>query len=177
MTADKKRLFIITGSFITIVIVASIIFLITSGVGSNKPDSSEAGIYTDPGTGEVVYSPTDRVPEDGGSGEKQIVFLGMTNLLDIGISSDMIANIKLQFEHLSSLRDSPITELSVNKSSIQQSIDQSTGEVTTTFIITINRSTELNSAVSFNSANNGFILKVLNPSDNTVLYDSNNYGD
>lgn len=135
MVNKKIILFIVIFlSVISLIIIIS--FSIFNNKNTNKVvDTSLSNPYTDPGTGEVIYNQPDRVPE----GEASIIYLGFTKLINNGLTSIQFNNLKTSIEDFSKTKNINITEISIQLSSISQTVNQTTGEKNISFITTINR--------------------------------------
>jgi len=107
--------------------------------------------YTDPGSGETVVTTDGKSPETYGVNPDTPIYLGFTNLLDVGLSDDQVRNVKAAFLDFA-VQNKPkekITEISITVASIRQTVDPDVGS-TYSFDLTMNRKTRYHAVVSSN---------------------------
>jgi hypothetical protein len=169
---QRSKILIMVSVFIAFIIIISIVYMVFwSGNASNNKapikDQSSVNSYTDKGSGETVYNPPNQTPENYGGA--QISFLGFTDLINLGLTSDQLNSLESKFNDYSSKQSTPIKEISITTSSIKQSIDQNSGTITLTFIITIDRKSTLNAQVTYNGISN-VSLTLFNSTANAAVY-------
>lgn len=167
MSDSKKRIIIIITIFTIFAVLIGIIFAINSGNINSAKDPSITNVYVDPGSGETVYSTPNKTPEKAGG--SSVVILGLSKLLDIGITSNQIIKLRTYFSNYASTQNPKITEISITVSSIKRTINN--GEVTLDFIITIDRGSTMNAKIIYNNIND-LILKLYKVTDNSLVYNS-----
>lgn len=176
MSRQTKFISIIIGAMVLLIIIISIVFFfMKKNDNSHKvTDQSTVGAYTDPGSGETIYNPPNKAPEDyKGS---TAAYLGFSKLLDIGLTDVQLDALKSYFAIYSAQQKKPFTEISLDVSSLTQNIDQDTGMVTVTFIVTFNRTTTEKAVVTYDDITN-VTLELYSQSDSSLVYSSLNRGD
>lgn len=166
---NKKVTIAIIG--IALLFVSIVIYQVLHSNKKGYVDTSVTQTYIDPGSGETVIETPNKSPEK--TGGNNIVMLGFSKLLDIGITNIQLNKIKLYLSNYSSSQETPIKEISITTSSISQAMDQDSSEKTTNFTVTIDRTYPLNIQTNYISIDD-LVLKIYNPTNNTLLYSSNN---
>jgi hypothetical protein len=167
MSDSRKRIIIIITIIALFIILIGIIFAINSGNINSTKDPSITNIYVDPGSGETVYSTPNKTSEKAGG--SSVVILGLSKLLDIGITSNQIIKLRTYFSNYASAQNPKITEISITVASIKRTINN--GEVTLDFTITINRGSTMNAKIIYNNIND-LNLKLYKVTDNSLVYSS-----
>lgn len=126
---------------IILIAIALILFLfLTLAPKDSEIINVEDNEYYDPGSGETVFNPSDRDPESVGSLTKDIVHLGTSSLLDVGMSMDQIDLYKQAVTNYSESKNSYVDEVSINISTIETDSSHEKGYYNTiNFELTINR--------------------------------------
>lgn len=174
MTYDyKKKLLIIFGIFIFIVLIVSFVFILFT----NKPDAiikdtSLSNPYIDPGSGETIYSQPNKTPEKYNN-SNQITYLGFSKLVDTGLTSIQLDKLKVYLDAFSLKQNPIITEISLTVASINQNINQVTSDKLITFEITTNRTSKNNIQLKYTGIND-LTLIILDPNNNSEIYNSSN---
>jgi hypothetical protein len=135
----KPTTYIIVGfaiiSFIIIAIIA-IFYKINSGSDSGATDTNS---YTDPKSGETIVNPEGKSPEISGINPDAPVYLGFSNLLEVGFSDEQVQETKDVLLDFMTSKNLKKAEISLDKESLKQTIDSSTGVATYTFKFTVDR--------------------------------------
>ena len=143
--SPKKKLIIVIGVFVILSIIAIVFALINqqSPQTISKTDTAtNQNQYTDPVSGEVVSNPSGKAPEDA-SGYNGVTFLGFARLIDYGISSDQLTIIKGYLENYKDIATgNKITQISLDATSLKQSVNADSGTKIVTVRIVVNKSTE-----------------------------------
>jgi hypothetical protein len=163
MIDHKKKITIAIIIFVLFVSIISIIYLIVSNISNqNKTkDASITNIYNDPLSGEVLYETPNKESEKS---QTSIIILGISKLLDAGLTNNQLDKLRQYYDDYSLTLEKPVTEISVDVKSIEQSIDQSNNRLIVGFPILINRETNLRSEVISTDINN-IILNIYNNND------------
>lgn len=161
MNVVNKKILIIAAIFVALSIITAVIYQVVITVNNSK-DPTVTKTYVDPGSGETVIDTPNKSPEKAGTGDS-IVFLGFTKLLDIGMTYRQVSSVKTDLQTYSSKLKDPVTEASIDSSSISSSVNSENNERTVTFTVKLNRKTNLNAEVIYTGLGN--------PS--FKLYDSN----
>lgn len=135
----KNKLFLIIISVIIIfIVIPLLLFLFTNSNTSNtsnvEPDQNQ---HINPATGQTVVQPDGKVEEVGG-GETGPNILGSVYLLDIGAPSTVVDSIIQNLVFYTSSLKYKVSEISVYKDSLRQSINNSSSEVKLSFNILVN---------------------------------------
>ncbi len=105
-----------------IALLAILIFLIIAGSRKKSADTqtnqTSAGDYYDSKSGQTVSDPANRAPENYGGTTAQPVFLGITSLLNIGVTNYQLNATKQAFEQFAAALKKPGKEFSVTVASI-----------------------------------------------------------
>lgn len=144
--SPKKKLLVIISLFVGISAIAVGLVLLTKHFDTSSNSPSQPGVveqnsYIDPATGDTVLSPTGKAVEPA-SGYDGVLILGLSKLLDIGVSSVQVESIKSDlniFAKNNRVGESNITEVSLVSDSLSQVVDQSTGLKKIKGIISVNR--------------------------------------
>lgn len=142
----RNRLLIIAG----IALVCGLLILLQLNNRSTK-NPSDRGSYYDTGSGETVSNPDDKSPENLGTLGDLPLFLGLSKLLEQGVTQDQLDGLKLAFSKYPVLQDSKsIREVSVSIDSIKVIPHDSEDPVQSlTFDTTINRQSKLVATVEY----------------------------
>jgi len=167
---QKKRIIIFIGIFFAFILIISVIYLVVNKPNSTTGDPTIITTYTDPGSGETVYTTPNKTPESAGP-SATITYLGFSKLLNIGMTFDQLTLLKSYFAAYSTDQKTPIKEISITVASLKQIINRDTGEVTVTFNITIDRNSVYNATIKYSSITT-LSLTINNPSDNIIIYQS-----
>jgi len=169
ITNQKKKLLIILSVFFLFIITISVIyFTINKTKETNTLDNnSNTDIYIDPGSGETIYSSSNKSSEKS----NETIFLGFSKLLNIGLTSTQVEKIKNYFTMYATLNNLNIKEVSIAIDSIKQTINKESGEKTLSFVTTINRDYKLDAKISYNGINN-IILNLYNQNDVKQIFTS-----
>ncbi|MDB5168793.1 MAG: hypothetical protein JWO41_149 [Candidatus Saccharibacteria bacterium] len=85
----------------------------------NKPAvDPKSGLYYDKNSGETVSNPSGKTPDTYGTTPTALTYLGFSRLLDYGLGSDQLTNVKYAFQDFSTKQNLRLTELSVGKDSV-----------------------------------------------------------
>lgn len=166
---NKKVVIVVIG--FAVLLISIVLYQVLHSNKRLYVDSSITKTYIDPGSGETVIETPNKSPETAGG--DNITMLGFSKLLDVGITNVQLNKIKLYFSDYSLSQETPIKEISIIKSSINQSINRDLGEKTTSFTVTINRKNSLNIQANYTSIDD-MILKIYDSTNNTLLYNSSN---
>lgn len=137
-------------------------------------DKSTVGAYVDPGSGETIYNPPNKAPENYKGNTP--AYLGFSKLLDIGLTDTQLGALKSYFSDYSTQQKKPFSEISLDVSSLTQTIDPDTGSVTVTFTVTFNRTIMSKAVLTYDNITN-VTLNLYNQTDNSLQYSSTNKGD
>lgn len=170
----RKKIIIITSVFLGLLVVLIIIALIfRQNQSQNTPNTNvDQNSYTDPYSGETVLNPDGKVPESSlKSGD--VVILGISKLLDYGVSSNQIDQVR-QFLVLYSTEKTvdkqKITEISFISESFKQTINQKSGQKDLRASLKINRSSTQTILLSYVSTRD-MLVKIYS-SNNKLVYTS-----
>ncbi len=156
-------------SAIFVILFFIILIVVFSNNKSNTPVVIDQNKYIDPASGETVLSPEGKVPEIEVSGG--ITILGITKLLDIGISNNQMSQLSSVLQKYSSemkVGDNKITEISFDVSSFKQNINQDTSEVVVTSKLVINRSINQSIKIVYYSFYDLYRVDILDESGKTL---------
>lgn len=150
--SPKKKLAIAIGVFIAISVIAISFTLISRQASQTKSKAGNTNSqtqYTDPVSGEVVSNPSGKAPE-AVSGYNGVTFLGFDRLIDYGISSDQLTSIKGYLENYKDVATgNKITQISLDATSLKQSINADSGTKLVTVRIVVNKSIEQTLELSY----------------------------
>jgi hypothetical protein len=147
---NNRLKYIAIGSVIFLLIVLLLALSLRSPQETSLTDSDE---YFDPGSGETVSNPEGKSPETYGVEGDDIVYLGFSKLLDVGVTSFQVDAAKIAFEVFSDRRTDEINEVSIFVDTIQRVPfdNQSSNEREVTFKVRINRSEEFDATILYSS--------------------------
>lgn len=166
MIINKKIILIISIIFFSILL--SIIFISIETKKPNIIDTSLSNSYIDPGTGETIYTQTDKTPEIG----SKVSFIGFEKLIDFGLTSNQLDLIKYHIGEFSTINSIDISEISIFYNSISLKINKTNGINNITFQSIINRDLKYNIKINYKSIND-LSINIYNLS-NKLLYNSVN---
>jgi hypothetical protein len=135
----KPTTYIIIGFVIISIIIIAIIaifYKVNSDSGSGATDTNS---YTDPKSGETIVNPAGKSPEITATNPDAPVYLGFSNLLEVGFADEQVQATKDVLLDFTTSKNLKKAEISLDKQSLKQSIDSSTGVATYTFKFTIDR--------------------------------------
>jgi len=162
----RQILIILVGLFLLVVVV---LVAISSNNNTETTSVVDQNKYVDPASGETVLSPEGKVPESEVSGS--LIILGITKLLDIGISNNQMSQLNSVLQKYSSemkVGDNKITEISFDVSSFKQNINQDTSEVVVTSKLVINRSINQSIKIVYYSFYDLYRVDILDESGKTL---------
>ncbi len=163
----RKQIVIILTSLFLLVIV--VLVVISSNNNTETTGVVDQNKYVDPASGETVLSPEGKVPESEVNSD--LIILGITKLLDIGISNNQMSQVELILEEYSKTikaGGSKITEISFDVSSFKQNINQDTSEVVVTSKLIINRSINQSIKIVYYSFYDLYRVDILDESGKTI---------
>ena len=177
MNERKKLLIILTAaffSFLLLILIISIIYIIF--FQTNNKNTSSLEKYTDPGSGEIIYSGKNKAVEKSTiEDNKEIVFLGFSKISDIGTSKTQLERLKSFFIYYKNHKDKSVNEISVTSSTVKHTIARdSKGDIdsdTATFTITINRKNKFHTEVKYIGLNNIYV-KLFNIDKTKLIFSS-----
>lgn len=119
---DHTKLILIAGILVSavVVIVCLLVFGSHSKTPSNGVGSPSADHY-DPTSGETVSNPSGKGPDTYGQNSNAPLFLGTSNLLNYGLTTDQVADVKLAFTNYSTSLKTPVKQVSIDVRSIKAS--------------------------------------------------------
>lgn len=159
---SKKRIAVIAAGIVIGVMVTLIIF----SFGRQKQPIKE---YVDPGSGETV-SNLPNTPE----GEGGPVLLGISKLLDFGLSKDQLDGLKIAFKNFSQLSKPAYKEISITvKSIVVAPRDRESNETTErmSFDVMVDRKQAFFAKLEYFDLT-AVRLYVYAKNDNRLVYDS-----
>lgn len=123
MTPQRKLILaiVIFGLISVGLIVAAVVLKVSDDAAKNAPVNQNT--YVDPDTGETVLYPEGKATE--GLGSQGTVVLGLSKLLDAGLSSDQVEGTRLyliQYAADHTINNQKMTEFSIVSSTIKQAI-------------------------------------------------------
>lgn len=161
MLGNRRRLIVLIATGVLCFVVIALLIGI-SRTQQEKP--KEAVTYNDPYSGETLVEATT-VPESDGADPNTPIFMGMSKLLDYGITFDQLNLLRSHFEAYNTTRTNKFKEISVVVSSITQ---QSHGREdpdpidTLSFDVVLNRSEKLHAKA----------LYAINAAVELIIYDT-----
>lgn len=175
---QKKKLIIISItallSFILFIVIISVIY-VTFFQPKNK-DTGKLEKYTDPGSGEVIYSGMNKTVEKSTIEESnEIIYLGFNKLTDIGLSKTQLDKLKSFFRYYKTHKQPDLKEVSVTVSTINHRIVRNQnggiGKNITTFQITVNRKNKFNIETNYDQIYN-ISIKLFNDDSTKLIFSS-----
>lgn len=141
---------------IVLFIIISLVLLFFIVFSSNKKSKDGAvGEYYDPGSGETVSDPKDRAPEKVGQTSPEITYLGISKLLDAGVTEFQLDSFRLALNMFSGTNNYFIKEASVTVSSItSEQIQEGDFYRVIKFELVVNRNTNYNAELYLESLSN-----------------------
>lgn len=166
----RQQRIILIGIAVAFILIGSFIFL----VSRMTPTSQKEGvIYTDPGSGEMVYDNSDLSQSsiDNPTGDT-ITYLGFSFLSEIGLTQEQIAHTKATIQAYSEAQSEKFTEVSLDKSSVRQIMPSGTSSsITVQFNVTANRETVYYVTTEYDAGS--FVVTKLYSDDKTELLFTN----
>lgn len=125
-------------------VVVIVVFVVTIIVLVSKPhpsqNTAQETVYHDPYSGETVTDIKGKGPDTYGVNPEEPVFLGISKLLDNGISSTQLEDYKQAVYNYSLHRNPKIQEISIHVNDIKRPTRDPNSDIDTlTFDVTINR--------------------------------------
>jgi hypothetical protein len=135
---DKRKQIVIIGTAVLFCLIS--IGLIVFALIRPAQETSSSKIYNDPGSGEMVYdnSPLNQSAVDN-PGESSLTYLGFSFLSDIGLTQQQIATTKDAVAEYAGQQSEPVKEVSLDKSSVRQTMSPNGSTTVTRGVITVNR--------------------------------------
>lgn len=167
---SSRRLLIIAGGVLVVLIM--IVLVVLSLRGGNDGEGGLFKDYFDPNSGETVSEISDVTPEKFGAPNDELLYLGVADLLDHGISSGQLESVKYAFYRYA--RPKKIIEISVKVDSITtkpRNSDTGGSKSIVTFDLTADRKTSLKATLESDIITKRIRLRLTNSSGSNV-YDS-----
>lgn len=180
---SRKKLIIISlaalGIFISIIIAVSIVYVNVYQKKEAKNTEVVIEKYTDPGSGEVMYSTKGQKGVSGPSSTGGIVFFGIKNLTDRGLSSQQTKEIIRYFIYYKKIKDPKVEEISITTSSIKKNeARKSNGDISgnvITFNVTVNRKENYFVKITYKGIYS-LLLEIYKPNTTDLIFRSNEIG-
>jgi hypothetical protein len=170
-TNDNRRLFLIIGIVAVTVILLVVAIILSIKQSGNKPASS--GEYVDPNSHQTISNPSGKAPESYGTRPNESIYLGISPLLDHGLSTSQINDLKDAF-YAYSKKAGPFRETSLNVDSITDGPHDTSGPTITdsvTFKVVFDRKTTYDAKFVYYDIDYGR-LYLYDPKTNTQVFDS-----
>jgi hypothetical protein len=151
-----------------------IIFVLTKDATSSKKPVTNlnSGTYYDANSGETVSNPTGKGPDHYGVASKVPIYLGLSSLINFGVSNSQITLTQSAFLQYSKKNNNNIQEVSINSNSIQAlTRDQDTSTSFVKFKVVFNRTTTDTAQLDY-SDSGAIDLHLYDPSSSAQIFDS-----
>ena len=174
-TDARKKLLIIAGIFGAAVIVVILFAIFQPREPQAEGPTGEVTGYTDPYSGEAVTETEGKVPESFNT-SGSMTFLGISRLLDYGISQQQITLLKAYLQEYSHRREAnqetAFKEVTIDFNTYSQSISQESSQTILSFEIVANRDENQRYYIESHSTSTYELwTKILTKDKQTVLFD------
>jgi len=171
MTPRKKFIVIIIVLFIVISIITIIVAIVNQNnneqIGSNEPPKQTTSV--DEVTGETIIETEGKVPE--GVANDGVIILGFSKLIDYGLSSNQVSQVKNAMVFYTRERLSNVKRISLDFSTAKMSVDQESGNKKITADIVIDNERRQLISMTYVSINDMWV-QIFNKETNQELYNS-----
>jgi hypothetical protein len=148
MGRQKWLIVIITVAVVFIGLIIYGIFAVTTSKNTAPTPTPASAQYYDKQSGQTVSNPAGKGPDVYGSNPNTPVFLGFSDLTNVGLSYVQVEDIQQGFTNYSSLI-SKTSEVSIDVSTINDTFNNTGGNSTVSFSVTLNRVKQLLAKVNY----------------------------
>ena len=181
---SKKKLLIIIGVIGALLVLVIIIVAIVTNANkdTNKVDASNPVVttYTDPYSGETITTTENKAPE-GENVENSVVYFGFSKLLQYGMSTDQVFQLKDSIAKYSHMREEAkqdkIKEVTIDYATYRQLMSEEVSQRTVEFTIVMNRDENMRYKFTNTSIYTRDLLTIIYAPNGTIVFDSSKDGD
>ncbi len=165
---NEKRLRLVAIAFL-LVLLGALIYTLTLSGKKPAPPSVNNGLRYDSNSGDTISNPPGRTPEKYGTSQNNVVFLGLTNLLNIGVSSYQVSDFRAAVTKYSASKNNFIKQASV--ASKIQSTRLDTGATESKFRLVLNDTKNMSATFTYWSITNSHLV-ITDEASGVVAFDS-----
>jgi hypothetical protein len=177
MLRNNRKLLTALAVFV-VTILATIFLLVSSNhKQKNKLPNLDSGRYYDAQSGQTVSNPSGKAPDTYGSASGQPIYLGISNLVDAGLTDDQLLRLKYAFNNYFTQSKKNAKEVSIDVNSIVHGPHNpnSNSPFSLNFNVTVDRSKTLKAKIEYTGLED-IRLFLYDQKTNTQIYDSTPLG-
>lgn len=167
---DPRKLAVIFGGVVILIFIVMTIILIKRP--RPNPSPTQETVYHDPYSGETVTDIKGKTPDTYGTNPDKPIYLGISKLLDYGVTATQLEDFKQAVYNYSLNRNPRITEISIHVATLKRKVpDPNSDSVIDTlfFDVTINRKDTYQAQFDYSLLNTGHLYLSQN---NKIIFDS-----
>ncbi len=127
---SKKNIAIALAIAAVVIIGIIVVLVVSSNNKKPSPKTEEQTQYYDKGSGQTVSDPEGRVPESYGAPNQELVFLGISKILDYGITFDQLNTLQYAFDQYSKSSGKNLKEISFQVATINHTTTETEQAIT-----------------------------------------------
>jgi hypothetical protein len=164
-------------AIILIAVIFVILIIATYNKNNSKQPSLDSGKYVDPNSGETISNPKGKGPDTYGSASNEPIYLGTTELINRGVTTDDLNKLKAAFYDYSAKNNKNIREVSINIASIQTPArdPNTTDPSIITFNVVFDRKDTYRARFQYTGLGDVRLI-LYNSKTNAQVYDSGTFG-